>query len=164
MRFGISFYPIAMLFILFDIEVVFLYPIAVDLRAYGSFALAETIVFIPAPVRRLRLRVAQRGTAMEVKRQPLGGGGVGGHPVDPDLLRIRATTARRLLRGGDVEGPTPGAHLDGDQIKTDELDEEELERYVHERVPDHHAGQGGRLGAPTPSSPQPSALPAARSR
>ncbi|MGA8353823.1 MAG: NADH-quinone oxidoreductase subunit B family protein [Solirubrobacteraceae bacterium] len=71
---------------------------------------------------------------MEVKRQPLGGGGVGGHPVDPDLLRIRATTARRLLRGGDVEGPTPGAHLDGDQIKTDELDEEELERYVHERV------------------------------
>ncbi len=46
MRFGISFYLIAMLFILFDIEVVFLYPIAVDLRAYGSFALAETIVFI----------------------------------------------------------------------------------------------------------------------
>jgi NADH-quinone oxidoreductase subunit A len=46
MRFGISFYLIAMLFILFDIEVVFLYPIAVELRAYGSYALAETIVFI----------------------------------------------------------------------------------------------------------------------
>jgi NADH-quinone oxidoreductase subunit A len=46
MRFGISFYLIAMLFILFDIEVVFLYPIAVELRAFGSFALAETIVFI----------------------------------------------------------------------------------------------------------------------
>ena len=46
MRFGISFYLIAMLFILFDIEVVFLYPIAVELRAYGSFALVETIVFI----------------------------------------------------------------------------------------------------------------------
>lgn len=46
MRFGISFYLIAMLFILFDIEVVFLYPIAVQLRAYGSYALAETIVFI----------------------------------------------------------------------------------------------------------------------
>ena len=46
MRFGISFYLIAMLFILFDIEVVFLYPIAVELRAYGSFALAETVVFI----------------------------------------------------------------------------------------------------------------------
>jgi NADH-quinone oxidoreductase subunit A len=46
MRFGISFYMIAMLFILFDIEVVFLYPIAVELRAYGGYALAETIVFI----------------------------------------------------------------------------------------------------------------------
>jgi NADH-quinone oxidoreductase subunit A len=46
LRFGISFYLIAMLFILFDVEVVFLYPIAVELRAYGTFALIETIVFI----------------------------------------------------------------------------------------------------------------------
>src|SRR3954466_15613294 len=45
-RFGISFYLIAMLFILFDIEVVFLYPVAVGLKAFGSFALVETIVFI----------------------------------------------------------------------------------------------------------------------
>ncbi len=46
MRFGISFYLIAMLFLLFDIEVIFLYPIAIQLRAYGTFALVETIVFI----------------------------------------------------------------------------------------------------------------------
>jgi NADH-quinone oxidoreductase subunit A len=46
LRFGISFYLIAMLFILFDIEVIFLYPIAVQLRAYGGYALAETVVFI----------------------------------------------------------------------------------------------------------------------
>ena len=46
MRFGISFYLIAMLFILFDIEVIFLYPIAVELRAFGSYALLETVVFI----------------------------------------------------------------------------------------------------------------------
>jgi NADH-quinone oxidoreductase subunit A len=45
-RFGISFYLIAMLFILFDIEVIFLYPIAVQLRAFGTFALSETIVFV----------------------------------------------------------------------------------------------------------------------
>jgi NADH-quinone oxidoreductase subunit A len=45
-RFGISFYLIAMLFILFDIEVVFLYPIAVQLEAVGVFALVETSVFI----------------------------------------------------------------------------------------------------------------------
>ena len=45
-RFGISFYLVAMLFILFDIEVVFLYPVAVQLEAFGTFALVETIVFI----------------------------------------------------------------------------------------------------------------------
>jgi NADH-quinone oxidoreductase subunit A len=45
-RFGISFYLIAMLFILFDIEVVFLYPVALQLRAAGTFALIETVVFI----------------------------------------------------------------------------------------------------------------------
>ena len=45
-RFGISFYLIAMLFILFDIEVIFLYPIAVQLRAFGTFAMTETLVFV----------------------------------------------------------------------------------------------------------------------
>ena len=45
-RFGISFYLIAMLFILFDIEVIFLYPVAIQLEAFGTFALIETIVFV----------------------------------------------------------------------------------------------------------------------
>ncbi|MGE4427707.1 MAG: NADH-quinone oxidoreductase subunit A [Solirubrobacteraceae bacterium] len=45
-RFGISFYLIAILFLLFDLEVVFLYPIAVQLQAFGTFALIETAVFI----------------------------------------------------------------------------------------------------------------------
>jgi NADH-quinone oxidoreductase subunit A len=45
-RFGISFYLIAMLFILFDIEVVFLYPVALQLDALGTFALVETIIFV----------------------------------------------------------------------------------------------------------------------
>ena len=45
-RFGVSFYLIAMLFILFDIEVVFLYPVALQLEAFGVFALVETIIFV----------------------------------------------------------------------------------------------------------------------
>jgi NADH-quinone oxidoreductase subunit A len=45
-RFGISFYMIAMLFILFDIEVIFVYPIAVSLRAFGTFAMGETVMFV----------------------------------------------------------------------------------------------------------------------
>ena len=46
-RFGISFYLVAMLFILFDIEVVFLYPIGVILESADSvFVLGELIVFV----------------------------------------------------------------------------------------------------------------------
>jgi NADH-quinone oxidoreductase subunit A len=46
-RFGISFYMIAMLFILFDIEVVFLYPVGVILSAADSvFVLVEILVFV----------------------------------------------------------------------------------------------------------------------
>jgi NADH-quinone oxidoreductase subunit A len=45
-RFGISFYLIAMLFILFDIEVIFLYPVAVHLKAAGTFVLIETMIFV----------------------------------------------------------------------------------------------------------------------
>lgn len=47
LRFGVSFYLIAMLFILFDIEVVFLYPIGVILADADSlFVLGELIVFV----------------------------------------------------------------------------------------------------------------------
>ena len=45
-KFGVSFYLVAMLFILFDIEVLFLYPVAIQLRAFGTFALIETLVFV----------------------------------------------------------------------------------------------------------------------
>ena len=46
-RFGVSFYMIAMLFILFDIEVVFLYPVGVIMKAAHSvFVLVEVIVFV----------------------------------------------------------------------------------------------------------------------
>jgi NADH-quinone oxidoreductase subunit A len=47
LRFGVSFYLIAMLFILFDIEVVFLYPIGVILKDADSvFVLGELITFV----------------------------------------------------------------------------------------------------------------------
>jgi len=46
MRFGISFYLVAMLFILFDIETIFLFPVAIQLKAFGTFALVEISVFI----------------------------------------------------------------------------------------------------------------------
>ena len=45
-RFTVSFYLTAILFILFDIEIVFLYPLAVNLNALGWFGLSEFLVFL----------------------------------------------------------------------------------------------------------------------
>src|SRR6059036_339751 len=45
-RFPVKFYVIAMLFIIFDIEAIFLYPWAVAFRSLGLFGLVEMIVFI----------------------------------------------------------------------------------------------------------------------
>ena len=46
-RFGVSFYMIAMLFILFDIEVVFLYPVGVIVQSAKSvFVLVEIGIFV----------------------------------------------------------------------------------------------------------------------
>jgi len=45
-RFTVSFYLTAMLFILFDIEIVFLYPLAVILNQLAWFGFAELAVFI----------------------------------------------------------------------------------------------------------------------
>ena len=45
-RFGVHFYVIALLFILFDIEVVFLYPWGVALRELGWAAFYEMLVFL----------------------------------------------------------------------------------------------------------------------
>jgi NADH-quinone oxidoreductase subunit A len=45
-RFTVSFYLTAMLFIVFDIEIVFLYPLAVILESLGWFAVFEFLFFI----------------------------------------------------------------------------------------------------------------------
>ena len=47
LRFGVSFYLVAMLFILFDIEVVFLYPVGVILKGADSLlVLGELVTFV----------------------------------------------------------------------------------------------------------------------
>jgi NADH-quinone oxidoreductase subunit A len=45
-RFTISFYLTAMLFIVFDIEIVFLYPLAVSLNALGWYGFSELAFFV----------------------------------------------------------------------------------------------------------------------
>ncbi len=45
-RFPIKYYLVAMLYIIFDIEIVFLYPWAVSFNQLGWFALAEMLIFM----------------------------------------------------------------------------------------------------------------------
>lgn len=49
-RFPVRFYLIAMIFIIFDIEIIFLYPWAVVFDRLGTFGLVEMVVFAVAVV------------------------------------------------------------------------------------------------------------------
>nr|Q3ASW8.1 RecName: Full=NADH-quinone oxidoreductase subunit A; AltName: Full=NADH dehydrogenase I subunit A; AltName: Full=NDH-1 subunit A; AltName: Full=NUO1 [Chlorobium chlorochromatii CaD3] len=44
-KFNIRFYVVALIFIIFDVEVVFLYPWATVFKPLGTFALIEVLVF-----------------------------------------------------------------------------------------------------------------------
>ena len=95
-RFPVRFYLVAMIFIIFDIEIIFLYPWAVIYRGLGPFGLWEILVFAAAvfisflylisngaldwgPVKRLRqitdtgMVSSQRTTTTTVKRVGLDG-------------------------------------------------------------------------------------------
>ena len=45
-RFSVKFYVVAMLFIIFDIETIFLFPWAIGFRELGLFGLVEMLLFI----------------------------------------------------------------------------------------------------------------------
>ncbi|MBI1884470.1 MAG: NADH-quinone oxidoreductase subunit A [Chlamydiae bacterium] len=45
-RFGVKFYLVAMLFIIFDVELVFLFPWAVVFKKLGAMGLLEMIAFL----------------------------------------------------------------------------------------------------------------------
>jgi NADH-quinone oxidoreductase subunit A len=45
-KFSVKFYLLAILFLIFDIEAVFMYPWAVSLRELGVFGFVEMVVFI----------------------------------------------------------------------------------------------------------------------
>jgi len=98
-RFPVRFYLVAMIFIIFDIEIIFLYPWAVIFRRLGPFGLWEILLFAVAvfvsflylisngaldwgPVKRLRgvggdesMVSAERTAASTVKRVGLEGRG-----------------------------------------------------------------------------------------
>ena len=59
MKFDVRYYLVAILFIVFDLEIAFLFPWAVSLDAIGGFGLAAMGDFPGRARRRLRLRVEE---------------------------------------------------------------------------------------------------------
>jgi NADH-quinone oxidoreductase subunit A len=45
-RYSVAYYVIAVLFVVFDVEVIFLFPWAVRFEALGIFGLIEMVIFI----------------------------------------------------------------------------------------------------------------------
>jgi NADH-quinone oxidoreductase subunit A len=94
-RFPVRFYLVAMIFIIFDIEIVFLYPWAVIFRQLRSFGLIEVIVFAAlvfvsflflvsngaltwGPAKRLVGAMPSRTSESTIARISAGPGGPGG--------------------------------------------------------------------------------------
>ena len=59
MKFDVRYYLVAILFILFDLEIAFLFPWAVVLPEIGFFGFVAMMIFLADPRRRLRLRVEE---------------------------------------------------------------------------------------------------------
>jgi NADH-quinone oxidoreductase subunit A len=96
-RFPVRFYLVAMIFIIFDIEIIFLYPWAVVSDRLGAYGLAEMLLFAAAvfvsfvyliangaldwgPVkhlRRMEVRLGERTTSSTVRRISRDPGGQG---------------------------------------------------------------------------------------
>ena len=156
-RFGVSFYLVAMLFILFDIEVVFLYPVGVILKSADSvFVLVELVIFVVPAAGRARLRLAQGSAGLEVERRKIRALAPLEQPRTPEELRIRQLRAREMLRGDlegdDLERLRRGAGRHDDAREDAQLGARELDVPAHLRarlLRDRGADRDGRSPATT---------------
>ena len=103
-RFPVRFYLVAMIFIVFDIEIIFLYPYAVIHRELGVFGLVEMVVFAIAVFASFLYLIANGaldwGPVQSVRR--LATGGV------VSVARTATTTVRRV--GADGREPRSTDH------------------------------------------------------
>ena len=102
-RFGVGFYLVAMLFIMFDIEIVFLYPYVVSRAELGAYGFWEVIALQRRVLRLVRLRGRQGrprlGPRAGLGAAPHRGGVVGAHHHQHHPAR-RHGRARRARSGG----------------------------------------------------------------
>jgi NADH-quinone oxidoreductase subunit A len=110
-RFPVRFYLIAMIFIVFDIEIIFLYPFSLVFRELGGFGLGVIVIFSIGVFVSFLYLIANGaldwGPAKRLRH---------GHLVDPERT-VRSTVRRVGLEGRDrvtiistptIEEPKPG--------------------------------------------------------
>jgi NADH-quinone oxidoreductase subunit A len=106
-RFPVRFYLVAMIFIVFDIEIIFLYPWAVNYRNLGAFGLVEVLVFGAMVVVSLLYLISKGALEWGPVKQT-----TGQSPM-VSAERTAATTVRRVGLEGrlvtDVPAPPPPA-------------------------------------------------------
>ena len=114
-RFSVRYFLIAVLFVVFDVETIFLFPWAVMFHRLGLFGLIEMLIFLDHPHHRLLLRVAPQGARLGVIhlrarrptdgpcREPLRGK----RPDDDGRLRHQLGPAAR--RSGRCSSASPAA-------------------------------------------------------
>jgi NADH-quinone oxidoreductase subunit A len=100
-RFPVRFYLVAMIFIIFDIEVIFLYPWAVMYRQLWTFGLAEMATFVVVVFIAFAYLVSNGALDWGPKRRS------GGQPP-ADLSRTTSATVLRVRRPRELlEGMQP---------------------------------------------------------
>ena len=92
-RFPVRFYLIAMIFVVVDIEIVFLFPWAVDAQSLGRFGLVEIIVFAATVFVPLVYLVGNGALDWGPMKRV--------RPIEPESGRTSSTTVRRV-------GPSSG--------------------------------------------------------
>ena len=119
-RFPVHFYLVAMIFIVFDIEIIFLFPWATVFRDMGGFGLVAIILFTVPVVIGLMYEIATGtfgwGNHQPAKRGPSEQVGGGYRPEIVGADRRVATTVRRVGLDG-----RPGAPASGELLETLEV-------------------------------------------
>jgi NADH-quinone oxidoreductase subunit A len=119
-RFDVRFYLIAMIFIIFDIEVVFLYPWAVVYRQLWTFGLAEMAVFAVVVFIAFAYLVSNGALDWGPKRR------IGGRPP-VDLNRTTSATVLRVRRPRELYDGAAPRPLDSTPSETPEAGDAERE-------------------------------------
>lgn len=88
-RFPVRFYLVAMIFVIFDIEIIFIYPYAVISKSLGIFGVAEMLIFGVAVFVSF-LYLVSNGALNWGPAKRIGSGSA------PDLQRTSSSTIRRV--------------------------------------------------------------------